>query len=275
MSKLVLGSSEIIIPSTWNELSTKNLEALATFSMKSLPVQTLKVYMMIHLAELRPGKKLPKGEDGRTDDVYVYYRGRHKYGMTAPQMQRAAHCLSWLFAMDEATNAVHLDCRLVRCPYKHLPGGLRYSPGDGLEAITYEQFVWAQVYEQRLADDPDAVYSLLAALWHSGKTVDADTIAKDAKQLRKLRPAQLTVMYWLWEGSMRFLASKFPRVFGGGGDDGRHYNILEEQQKIIDALADGDVTRKPLVRSSYLYDVLVTMEQTLARQEEELKKMKK
>lgn len=279
MAKVIIGKSEIIIPGSWDEMTTEALEALAQYTSHQLPVQTLKVYFLIYLCGMRPGRKVPKDDkDNRNglEDEYLYYRGIHGYRLTATQLVRLSHALSWMFSMNPDDNSVVLDVKRIRDCYPRLYGnGLKrtlHGPGDGLERLTYEQFIWAQAYEQRLLRDPLSLTSLLACLWHSGKTFDPERIEEDAAAIKSLSADRQTVMFWQWTGSLRYLARRFPRAFAPGEDGGRDVNVFEEQQRIIDALADGDVTRKPLIRQGLLYDVLMTMEQNIKRAEEQKRK---
>ena len=54
-----------------------------------------------------------------------------------------------------------------------------------------------------------------------------------------------------------------PHKGGGGG------NVFESQQRIIDALAGGDMTKKEAVRQGYLYDALISMDESLRQREEQ------
>ena len=275
MSKVQLGKSEIIIPGTWDEFTPLQLEALASYSLKQLPVQTFKVYAMLFLLGLRPGRKVDKTDMERKsghaekEDGYEYYHKARRYILTPSQMVQMSHCLSWMFRMNDSDNSVMLDVKLRRCPYPKISGlhATLAGPGDGLERLTYEQFVWAQAYEQRLAEHPEDMAKLLACLWHRGKAFDPDRVEDDARIIAELPHAKIVVMYWLWVGTLNWFTRQFPHVFGGEGD-GASGNVFEEQQKIIDALANGDVTRKPAVRQGLLYDTLFTMEQSLVRQQQ-------
>ena len=86
-----------------------------------------------------------------------------------------------------------------------------------------------------------------------------------------MSPSVKTIIFWLYLGVLHFLSGKFPRVFSGSGGVGGG-SVFENQMKILDSLADGDVTKKPEVRNSLLYDALFTMEIAIERQEKLKKK---
>ena len=75
------------------------------------------------------------------------------------------------------------------------------------------------------------------------------------------------MMMWIWEGSLSFIQQQFPRIFSGEGGGGG--NVFESQQRIIDALAGGDMTKKEAVRQGYLYDALISMDESLRQREEQ------
>ena len=81
------------------------------------------------------------------------------------------------------------------------------------------------------------------------------------------------VMRWYNIGSLRFIAEKFPRLFSGGdgSDNSDPRTLFDAQQRIIDELAGGDVTKKEQVRRSPLYDVLYTLEMAIERRDKERK----
>ena len=78
------------------------------------------------------------------------------------------------------------------------------------------------------------------------------------------------VMLWYYIGSLRFIAEKFPRLFSGG-EAATDENPFAAQQRIIDELAGGDVTKKEQVRRSPLFDVLYTLEMAIERRDKERK----
>lgn len=72
---------------------------------------------------------------------------------------------------------------------------------------------------------------------------------------------------WFYLGTLSYLSARFPSVLSGGSSDGEDLNVFDNQQRIIDSLAEGDVTKKEQVRESLLYDALYSMEMAAKKME--------
>ena len=80
----------------------------------------------------------------------------------------------------------------------------------------------------------------------------------------------MTVWYYL--GSMNFIQAKFSRVFSSGGNEAP-LDIFDTQQRIVDEMASGDVTKKEQVKQSLLYDALYTLEVAIEKEEKKKQDM--
>ena len=92
------------------------------------------------------------------------------------------------------------------------------------------------------------------------------TVEGESKLIEKMSDTVKLAIFWFYLGCLKFITEKFPRVFSGASGTVSG-SVFENQMKIIDSLADGDVTKKPEVRNSLLYDALFTMELAVERQE--------
>lgn len=263
MKHIKLKRRSIAMPENWNELTLQQLFTLAVYGMRKLTVQRLKVSMLLSSMGARVMKKVGDGEYRLSFGLW-----RRSVTISADEVTALADGYSFLIARCDDTH--HIDSQLTRDHFTRLRiGGRRfYGPGDILENLTYEQFVWSQTYLQRMQTDPKLFTHLLATLWHTGKHFDVSHVERDARLLSRLPIPTQIVMMWTWEGSLSFIQQKFPRIFSGDGE-GSGGNVFESQLRIIDALAGGDMTKKEAVRQGCLYDALVTMDESLRQREEQ------
>lgn len=267
MDRIPYGRRSLDIPTCWNDLTASQLEALADLSAAGLSAQTLKVHLTLHVLRLRV-------TGFETEHRFRLVRGLRHFTLSAEEFHVLADRLAFVLERSESDGAFSIVSRLTSDPYPHLRGFL--SPGAALEHLTYEQFMYAQFYQSQLHDDPSALERLLACLWHRGSSFDAERVEEDAKRLRRLPWQTRQAMLWYWDGSMDFIRRRFPRIFSpASSSEAVRSNVFEDQLRIVDALAGGDMTRKPAVRQGYLYDALLSMDESLRRQEEHESRMRR
>lgn len=262
MRPVVIGSKTVQLPSEWQEFSVAQLELIARLVSSSLPVETVKLYLVLNLLALRITRKVG-------DDTFRFV-WRHRRGtITTDEMARLISVYDFLFGeIEEKPGTYIVVSGLTRDPYPHLTDGLFpfFGPGDVLDRLTYDQFVYAHTYMSQLtSSDLQALPRLLACLWHRRQHFDPSLIERDARRLSRLSKERQTVMFWYWCGCLSAIRQLFPRVFSGGASGG---NVFEEQQRVINALADGDMTKADAVRRGLLYDALFSMDETIRRTEE-------
>ena len=128
-----------------------------------------------------------------------------------------------------------------------------------------------QSWQQQMKNDFEtALDSFLSVIWKDSMF----TISEDgsATWFNDVDPAVKTVMFWFFLGSMRFIQEKFSRVFPSGNSEGG--DIFDIQQRIVDEMASGDVTKKEQVKHCLLYDALYTLEMAIERDEKMKQKNK-
>jgi hypothetical protein len=151
----------------------------------------------------------------------------------------------------------------IRSCFKVLSG-----PANMLEDITYNQFVFLQTYQGNITENtPEMLDEFVNVLYKtkSGK--------QDVKYIRRISRTAKTAILWMYLGTLSFLEERFPHVFSGGSAE--NINVFDNQQRIIDMMAGGDVTKKTQVRESLLYDAMYSMEMAAVRMEEMEKQYKK
>jgi hypothetical protein len=163
----------------------------------------------------------------------------------------------------------HLTPDLTTNPYPtiHCQLWKFIGPEDQLLDITFEQFMYLQTYLDAMHSDPTKIDHLLACLWHRNKVFDINQLDKDAAILHHLPEDRKILMYWYILGSLSCMANSYPRIFSGEGK-GSYGRVFDAQLRLLDSLAQSDMTKKPEIRKGLLLDALYSMDESIRRKEE-------
>jgi hypothetical protein len=261
MESFKYGRHTVNIPQNWNELTTRQLLTLAMLSNKGLSIQSVKLLFAFHVL----GACVLRCKD---DTTYILVRRGKRFTLTLSECALLSSKFDWVFTEvrdEEGEVSLQLQPKFVNSPFDRI--GRLKGPGDFFDRLTYYQYMFLMFYESILDEDPDNVNRLLACLWHSGKEFDDARIERDRRRIARTSSAKRTVMLWYYIGCKEALHKRFPRIFGGDGS-GSSGNVFEDQMRVVDALAGGDMTKKDLVRKGYLYDALISMDESIRRNEE-------
>lgn len=261
MKRITIQGCIYEIPSNWNEISKEQLVALIRISRKtSLTHVEIRLKFFLHCIRGRVVGNVCSG-------MFLIRTEQATHALFSDELAALLTVFDYLF--DIADDGTHyLSPKLVVNHFPKVRSGFRmlYGPNDALDNITYDQFVWLQTWQSRMNDDDEAIDRLINTIYKtkSGKqnVCNAHRISNVAK----------TAILWYYLGTLHFLSCRFPHVFSGCGSDAD--NVFDNQQRIIDSLADGDVTKKMQVRDSLLYDALYSMEMAAVRAEETEKSYK-
>lgn len=260
MDTINIGRKSLQLPSSWDDLSTQDLEALADLSSRQLPRMTLLTLFVLRLLDLRVTSRQP---DGTFTLQRLHHSARRdSLTLTAEEMHALAMTQSYILERKKEGKGWIVSSHLIGDPYPRF----MHSPGAALDRLSYEEFMYALYYQQQLEEDNTKLQSLLACIWHRRKAFSPELIDRDARRITRQPWHRQQVMFWYWQGCLDFLKNRFPRIFQGEAKKGG--NIFDEQLRVIDALAQGDMTKKDAVRKGRLYDALYSMDEALRRQEE-------
>lgn len=262
MKTLRINDIEYQLPSAWDELSLSQLKFLARLIVAERHSEAdIKLRMLLYCMGASVRRQV-------TSDMYIIKSRQARHALTSPELVAVASIFDFLF--QPHNDVPTLAPRLIVNPLPRVKvwGSVLHGPGDALDSITYDQFVWILTWISQLQADDDAINQLIAVLYRSssGKVC--------VNSVRRLPRHIKAIILWFVQGSYMFLEQRFPNVFSGGGDGSGASNVFDSQQRIIDSLADGDVTKKNQVRQSLLYDALYSMEMAAIRQKEMEKQMK-
>lgn len=263
MITVTIDTAEYLLPSAWKDLTKRQLLFLVSLisgaEKSTVEIQTkLLLYCMgatvIHSA---------------TVDMYLLKTKQAQHALTPSELTALTDIFDFLFTYD-ADSRPSLSPGFMPNHYKRIRvrGTYIYGPNPGLDNLTYDEFVWLQTYLSQLDKNPDAINEVVNVLYKTRSGL------RRIKYARCLPSYIKTIILWFTMGSLTHLQDRFPEVFSGAGGDGP-VNVFDYQQRIIDSLAKGDVTRKDSVRKSLLFDALYTMEMAALAQKEMEKQLKK
>lgn len=262
------------LPENWDEFTPKQLLYLVKLTKSDTPIEQIKTHLMLYClqAHVCRHKKIFKeyvhikiGQESQT----VRFRIRkHSYLLLPSEVCAIADQLSFIVARAENQENYQINPQLTVNPYPTLRcRPLKfYGPDDQLFDITFEQFMYMQTYLNAMQLDPKKIDHLLACLWHRKKEFDVNQLDKDAALLHYLPEDKKMIMYWFILGSLACYADNYPRVFSGEGKTtGR---VFDAQLRLLDSLAQSDMTKKPEIRKGLLIDALYSMDESIRRKEE-------
>ena len=267
------------LPATWDELSNQELAYLVKLTQKDVSLEQVKIYMLLYCLKARVtrhrkiyGNQVHLSVGKESENVRFRVR-RKKYLLTPEEVNSLANIFEFLFERetDKYSRTMNYyikpDCFANPYPALHIRMRKFIGPDDGLYDITFEQFIYMQTYRDAIRQDPQKINHLLACLWHRGKTFDISRLDKDAALLRHLPDTQKIIMYWFITGCMINLGYHFPRVFSDQEGSIKN-NVFDSQLRLLDTLANSDMTKKDAVRKGSLMDALYSMDESVRKHDE-------
>jgi len=243
MRTLTLNDDNYLIPGDWNELTAGNLLFLVYLLKKNITTEEMKLKMLLHSMRARV-----------TRHNFPYFRvkaKKKKYELTSEELSVISDIFDYLFA--EVKGKYSLNPLLVKNPFPVIRCGLTklYGPADGLTDFTYQRFSDLLVYQTKI-DQSEADFDNFLSILYRTKN------GKESNKVSRISKKKKIVILWFYMGCLNFIQNKFPAVFSGVGD--KPQDIFDSQMRVIDALAQNDVTKKEQVKNSLLYDAFYTME---------------
>lgn len=261
MKKVVINGIALKIPTGWNELSAGQLEFLAGMENAGMKTEDMKTAFIVCCMKARLNKT--------ADGMFVFIIKGKILKINMLQMEILKEELKWL-----TNDKGKLDLKLYRNPYPVMKIGkhtLRSSK-ERMKECVYEQFMYLMFYLRLMEEYKEYLPQVLACIWHTGKFFNPEKIHSDAVKIAALNNDKKRIMMWYVMSALKLMQRKFPNVFGGKGDT--EENVYDQQMKIVNAMADGDVTKMEAVRKAPLYDALVAMEESIREAEDLNRKYK-
>lgn len=261
MRKITIDTHAYEVPGSWDEMTTGQLEFLIRLTLSPLSIYEIQLKFFLYCISGRVKHSFGAGLHG-------VKTGQSYHLLYSSELAAVLEVFDYLF--KEQDGQKYISPKLTVNHYPRIRSGIKslVGPEDMLQNISYNQFVFLQTHQAQISDeDPGTVDEFVNVLYktRSGK--------QNVKNIRRVRKEIKTAVLWMYLGTLSFLEEKFPHVFSGGGSETG--NVFDSQQRIIDMMAGGDVTKKDRVRESLLFDAMYSMEMAAIRMEEMEKQNRK
>jgi hypothetical protein len=259
MKTLHIGDFEYSLPESMNEMELRDLIFLSQLVASEMPIQDVKVKILFsclgaHVKRMKnPGYFRVKVE-------------KNTFALTAENVVTAAAAFDYLFTEPDKDGRCFLDNRLTVNHYPEIKirGRKFYAPKTAMTDLIYNQYIYLQTYDVMKERKPEAIYAWLGCMFRRDKTTfNPDDL--NIEYMQRLKPEMVVLMIWYWIGSCRYVADKFPRVFGGG--DAPTGNPYDGQQRLLDYIAKADPEKKRAYKQDMLYNILYSLDYMLEQEE--------
>lgn len=249
MIKLTIDTETYQMPSEANDFTQEQLLFLASLCQKEISIEELKMKLFLMCIG---GQIYTKTT---TDKRYILCVKRHKYALTSKQFMTLTASFDFLFVKMEDVTIIKPQLTTQKFPIIQAGCKMLHGCDDAMTDFTYEQFIYLMEFASQ-----ENYNSMIACMYLPQKrNFDASIISKQVQSIEKLSPNMRLIITWFFNATMDFLAERFPHCFNKSGGTSKT-NSFDTQNKIIDHLANSDVTKKEIIRKSMLYDVLYTLE---------------
>ena len=283
MYRIQIDNDIFEIPEGWHELTQRELLYLAKLTQQDISCQELKLKMMLyhlrgkvsyHRDIYRDTFKIKIGQC--RSKVKLSLR-RKSYLLTPDHVNQLTGLYNFLYTLDESANGEKKNLivpnidnanpfPLISIYFRKFKGAAQQSMYD----ISFEQFMFLNTYLNALKDSPEMIGHVLACVWYRGDAWRADKIEANAFWLNKLSAEKRIVMYWFITSCLNTWAEMFPDIFSGGGSSNN--GVFDSQQRLLNMLANGDITKKMDVRKSNVVDAFYVIDEAVKRKKESEKK---
>lgn len=262
MKTLTIQNFTYEVPSDWDDFNQAQLLHLIELVKNTASATEIQLKMLLFCLPAIIRRDIRNG-------MYEVRTTKSKHVLFTDELTALLSIFDFLFTEQDGKKVV--TPRLTKNLFKRVRSGTGkrlHGPDDVFANLTYNQFVHLQTHHVALSNDaPDALDNLISVLYRTKKG------KHDLKRVQKIDPRVKMAILWNYLGVLDYLQQMFPRVFAPGAPGTG--NVFDNQQRIIDVLAGGDVTKKEEVRESYLYDALYSMEMAAIRIEEQEKSKRK
>lgn len=273
------------IPSGWNDLNKKQLLAITSLINKPIEYMEFKAKVLFAFTGWKLSQSAP--------EYYIIKTKKHDFTVALWQIVEILDAMDWFFKSTEtkAGKLLHINATITRCTITHFSVNLRkyYGPADRLYNITFGEYLAADNYFSRYMEtkEPGFLNKLVATLYRpkdkkytkTGYDARGDirepfndnNIEARAKKISKIPEHVKQAILMFFNGCKIALSETFTEVFSEKSGGKNKFGGLS----LVAALSGGDVTKSKIVREQYLYDVMVSLDETTRSHREIIKKAKK
>ena len=289
MKVLSINAEKFNLPSSWNELTPDQLLRIAELSEAERTEADFKLKALLRITGLRLQERNPVMMDG---ELHYYMRApsRNVFLVTVNDIGYVTEYLNFLFDYEEKKGQI--ICILSSRLTKNLIGPVKvgkelwHGPADGLSNLKTGEYIRAEMCLHNFYEKKDITYlfMLFATLWRPAAVDPISTDIREAfddglvenrsLQVRDVPLRILLAVVLFYTGCRKMLALKFEHASNGKGGK-VDKDVFMNFMRMVNGLANNDVTKHEAVRQTYLMEMMITVDE-MARQAEEMEaKIKK
>lgn len=287
------GKGEIFhIPDSWNQLTSDQLLRIAGLSLQQITPSDFKLKALLSITGLRLVEKREVMVDG-IPHFYLRTPGKNVFLFNLEELGSLCDLLDFLFervekkvpgkGKTEVFEEWLISSRLIRNIIGPIKVGdaVWHGPADALSNITTGEFIRAETSLSLFFKTGTMSYlhKLVAALWRPAADQPSSTDIREpfddglvdvrAKDVRKVPEAVQQSIVLFYTGCRKAISAKFTYASEGKGSKTADGDVLMEFMRMVNGLAQNDVTKHDAVRKAYLMETMITIDE-LARQAKEL-----
>lgn len=300
MRTLTIDGDKFPIPENWNELTRQQLVTLGQLNRFSLPVGEFQFKMLLAFTGLVPERKPEVQKINYKGERRIFHHmanGRRKYLIEQAELAWISEQLNFFFKKtknDEKEEQFYVHSTLTKnlLPDIDVKGKTWYGPSDSLTNLLFAEFIHTETFLDYYGHTkkPEYLDKLIATIYrpqdpeYNPKSVNFHGDRREkfndhlidmrAVKLAEVHPAVKQAIYLFYLGCRNFIVKKFPKVFPPSSGNEKKKDAFMQFMKLVDALANNDVTKNEQIRQTYLYEVMVSL-QAAAEQKERIEEMYK
>jgi hypothetical protein len=292
MRSLQIDKYSFNVPASWRDLEPAQLAKVADLSDKNLSIHEFRIALLKILMGITVSKK----KEFVIHNVTYYYFNHgitHEFLISEIDIAFITSAFDFMFqktAKDESDDVYTLHYNEVRnlLPAINTPIGLMYGPCDGLSNLLLSEYIHAETAWGNFRKTGKYHFAVrLFAILYRPEAKGTDTsspnftgdrreafndflLAERTGALMATERGNVAIVVMWYEACREFINRKWPEVFEGGTQTTEKTDPFTGFMKMVNSLANNDVTQVEKVRQAYLYDVMFTL-QSLIVQTREMK----
>jgi hypothetical protein len=291
MHTITINNIKISTPSEWNELTEKQFSIMAKLLTMPLPIMDFKTKLFLYISNIKVHIK-KEIEKEYQKPWFLLSIGKKKFLMDPEDLSFCANTLDFLFKKEkrkDGTENTLLYSKLIKNLLPSFTHNKKtfYGPDDALTNIIFLEYMYAEPAFINFCNTKNNKYliELVSILYrpeilgYNPKAIEyngdrrepfnAFLVSSRAEFLADLPEDICQKIYLFYSGTRNHIQEIFPEIFTGGGST-KKQNAFRGMMKMVNALAQSDVTKNEKIRQTYLYEVLETLNE-LALQNIEMK----
>lgn len=294
MRKLTINGDLFHIPQTWNELTPDQFLRIAELSIEAMPVAEFRLKLFLTITGLRVSNKPEVFID--EDPCYYLKHGKtNEYLVSVVELTNICKLMDFLFEVpddedEEKERVYRLHSKLTKqlLPEIKHRNEVYTGAADGLNNLLFAEYIhletaYVAFNKTRKQQFLNRMVAILYRPYRQDDVISGDNrmefndalLDRDAQMMDSLEKKYKNAVFLWYEGCRNFLGKTFPEVFYSGESGGVKRDTFESFLYLVNALTDNDVTKTEAVRRSYLYEVMVTLNQMALTRKEFNRKLKK